>query len=510
MGGDAGVVEGEEHGVVHAQVAAAQACFEFFDFGEGALVAQVELVLGVPLAFDEGGLDEQFAGCGGVHAGVLHGAVGVDGQAEEGALGVGDGRARAEGPVRFGVLHADEVLADLFDPLRFDGGVGARPQAGGFDEFGGEHPVGPLFEQAGAGEDCELGAACAEVFAGAAGAPLGVLLAFFLDAHVREQAGEQALVDVYLVRGGVNIATAAGVNVGGSAHFAQLGEEVLPFADAQVVDVFAVAHLAQLRGRERRLLLVDVVPEQQEGGEIGGVVDEAGVHGVGFCAHVGGAFARVLDGQGGGEHHHFLGAVAAAALDNHAGQARVHGEGRHGSADGGEGCAVVTASSLAAGAFGERAEFAQQVHAVVNGAGCGRLHEREARDVAGFAHHADGDHLQDDGCEVGAQNFGVGELRARVEVFLGVEADGDTLADAAASARTLVGAGLRDTLDGQALNLGARGVARDACGTGVDDVLDAGHGQRGFGNVRGEHDARPGTGGEHAVLLGEREARVQG
>ena len=58
------------------------------------------------------------------------------------------------------------------------------------------------------------------LLAGAAGAPLGVLLAFFLDAHVREQAGEQELVDVYLVRGGVNIATAAGVNVGGSTHFA--------------------------------------------------------------------------------------------------------------------------------------------------------------------------------------------------------------------------------------------------------------------------------------------------
>ena len=106
------------------------------------------------------------------------------------------------------------------------------------------------------------------------------------------------------------------------------------------------------------MLLVDVVPEQQEGGEVGGVVDEAGVHCVGFGAYVGGAFARVLDGQGCGEHHHFLGAVAAAAFDNHAGQARVHGEGRHGSADGGEGCAVVAAASLAAGAFGERAEFA--------------------------------------------------------------------------------------------------------------------------------------------------------
>ena len=234
------------------------------------------------------------------------------------------------------------------------------------------------------------------------------------------------------------------------------------------------------------------------------------MHRIGFGAHIGGAFARVLDGQGGGEHHHFLGAVAAAAFDDYAGQARVHGECRHGSADGGEGCAIAAALAGLAGAFGERAEFAQQVHAVVDGARCGRLHEREAGDVAGLADHADCDHLQDDGCEVGAQNFGVGELGARVEVFLGVEADCDAVADAAASTGALVGACLRDAFDGQALNLGACRVAGDACGAGVDDVLDAGHGQRGFGNVRGEHDARARSGGEHAVLFGEREARVQG
>ena len=94
--------------------------------------------------------------------------------------------------------------------------------------------------------------------------------------------------------GGINIASTAGVNVSGAAHFAQLGEQVLPFADTQVVDELAVAHLAQLRGGQRRLLLVDVVPEQQEGGKVGGVVDEAGVHRVGFRAHVGGAFAREM------------------------------------------------------------------------------------------------------------------------------------------------------------------------------------------------------------------------
>ena len=44
-----------------------------------------------------------------------------------------------------------------------------------------------------------------------------------------------------------------GVNVGGASDLAQLGEEVLPLADAQVVDVLAVAHSAQPRGGQRRL-----------------------------------------------------------------------------------------------------------------------------------------------------------------------------------------------------------------------------------------------------------------
>ena len=66
------VVEGEEYGVVYAQVAAA-GVLRGSSTSARTLVTQVELVLGVPVAFDEGGLDEQFASCGGVYPGVLHG-----------------------------------------------------------------------------------------------------------------------------------------------------------------------------------------------------------------------------------------------------------------------------------------------------------------------------------------------------------------------------------------------------------------------------------------------------
>ena len=115
----------------------------------------------------------------------------------------------------------------------------------------------------------------------------------------------------------------------------------------------------------------------------------------------------------------------------------------------------------------------------------GGVDEREGRDVA----EAEVGHLQDHRREVGALDLRVGELRTGEEVLLRVQADGDAVGHAAAPARTLVGAGLAHRLDGQALDLRARGVPGDARGTGVDHVMDARHRQRRFGDVGGQDDA---------------------
>ena len=57
-------------------------------------------------------------------------------------------------------------------------------------------------------------------------------------------------------------------------------------------------------------------------------------------------------------------------------------------------------------------------------------------------------------------------------------------------------------------------VAGDAGGAGVDDVADAGDGERGLGDVGGEHDAAAARSGwrelEDAVLLGGGQAAVEG
>ena len=69
--------------------------------------------------------------------------------------------------------------------------------------------------------------------------------------------------------------------------------------------------------------------------------------------------------------------------------------------------------------------------------------------------------------------------------------------------------GLRNRFDGKTIHLGAGRIARDAGGTDVDDVPDAGHGQRGFGDVGGQHDPPAVGGGEHLLLVGYRQAREQ-
>ena len=83
---------------------------------------------------------------------------------------------------------------------------------------------------------------------------------------------------------------------------AQLADEVLPLAHAQVVQVLGLAAACgtALR-RQLPLLLAQVAPEVQVGEEVRALVGEAGVRLVGLRALLGRALARVLDRQRGGD-----------------------------------------------------------------------------------------------------------------------------------------------------------------------------------------------------------------
>ena len=274
----------------------------------------------------------------------------------------------------------------------------------------------------------------------------------------------------------------------------QLAGEVLPLAHAHVVQVLGLAALAELAAGERALLLAQVAPEVEVGEEVRGLVGEARVLLVGLRALLLRALARVLDRERGDDRDHLGGAVELARLEDHPAHPRVDLELRQ-----------APAGLRQAPVAVDRPQLLQQPDAVADLAAVGRVQEREVLDVA----ELERGHPQDHRGEVGAQDLGVGEARALLEVLLGVEADRDAVGRAPAAALALVGGRLRDRLDRQPLDLQPRAVAADARRARVDDRADPGHGQRRLGDVGREHHAGLRVRLEHPLLLGVGQPRVE-
>ena len=219
---------------------------------------------------------------------------------------------------------------------------------------------------------------------------------------------------------------------------------------------------------------------------------EAGVELSGPLLLVGRSLADVLDGQGGGDDHDLVDAAVAIGLEHHSPERRVERQP-------GEACAERGESAVMRRAVGlERPELLEERHAVGDVATVGRLDERERFDVA----QTEGGHLQDDRGEVGAEDLGLGELRAGIEVVLGEQPDAHARRDPAAPTGPLVGRCLRDRLDREPLHLRPLVVAGDASRSGIDDGSDAGHGERRLGDVGRDHDSTSGVAGEDPVLFG--------
>ena len=176
---------------------------------------------------------------------------------------------------------------------------------------------------------------------------------------------------------------------------AELAVQVLPLADAQVVQELALHGAAELVAAQRLLLLAEVAPQVEQGEEVGVLVGEPGVQLVGGLLVLGGPLARVLDGQAGGDDQHLVEHAALVGLDHHPGHPRVQREGGQRAAGRGELPVLV-----------EGVQLLEQRQAVGDGAAVRRVDEREVGDVA----EVQGGHLQQHRGEVGAQDLGVGEL----------------------------------------------------------------------------------------------------
>ena len=186
--------------------------------------------------------------------------------------------------------------------------------------------------------------------------------------------------------------------------------------------------------------------------------------------------------------------LAMPRFKNHAAHTRIERQARELAADGSELVVVV-----------DRTEFGEQLVAIGDGAARRRLDEGKVFNGA----EPERRHPQDHAGERCTQYFWVGEARPGVEIGFVIEANADAVAHPPATARALVGCGLAHRLDQQLLDLVAIAVALDARGAGIDDELNARHGERGFSHVGGQHDAARAVRFKDAVLLLLREPRKQ-
>ena len=224
---------------------------------------------------------------------------------------------------------------------------------------------------------------------------------------------------------------------------------------------------------------VIALPDVEQGQEVRALFAKRGMHGVGLGRLLQGPLARVADAQGGGDDRHLAEGVLLDRLDQHARDARIDRHAGHAPALLGQG---VLARRAADGA-----QLDERVEAVLDRRRGGPVDEGE---LGGMA-EVEGDHPQDDLGQVGAQDLGRREGRPLLIIVLRVEADTDAFGDSAAAAFALVGAALGDRPNGQAVDAGPGQILGDAGQPGVDDIADAGNGQRRLGHVGGHHDLRP-------------------
>ena len=217
----------------------------------------------------------------------------------------------------------------------------------------------------------------------------------------------------------------------------QLTMKIPPFTHAHKRQKLLVAVLAQLVLGQRLALLLIGFPEIDVGHEIRVIVIKLTMPLIRCLLFVLRTFARVLHRQGTDDNQCLMQSVVLVRLDQHSTEARVHRQ----------------LAQLAAGLgdtsfFAHGTEFLQQFKAVVNGLAVRRINKWKSSDVA--QPHAQ--HLQDNCRQVGAQNFRIGKLRAREEVFFRVETNTDPLGHPATATFTLIGRSLGDRFHRQSLH----------------------------------------------------------
>ena len=153
----------------------------------------------------------------------------------------------------------------------------------------------------------------------------------------------------------------------------------------------------------------------------------------------------------------------------------------------------------------DRAEFLQQLIAVGDRARARRFEERKRVDGT----EVERGHAQDHRSERAAQDLGFGVLRPRRRNRPRRTGARTPPRRRGRSAPRAGSPPTRDLLDLQQRHLVAQRIALDAREAGVDDAANARHRERGLRNVGREHDAPAAAWREDALLLLDRQPRVE-
>ena len=148
---------------------------------------------------------------------------------------------------------------------------------------------------------------------------------------------------------------------------AELAEQVLPLAHAQVVEVLGPAQLAELVGRQLPLLGAQVVPQGDDRQQVRAGDVEPAVGRVGLGALGDRTFSRILDRQRGGDDEHLAHAPEAVGFEHHPAEPGIDRQAGQPPADRRQ-----RANAVAVGRA-DRGELLEQQVAVADGSRVGRL-----------------------------------------------------------------------------------------------------------------------------------------
>ena len=275
----------------------------------------------------------------------------------------------------------------------------------------------------------------------------------------------------------------------------ELRVHVAPFGEAEVGDEVRAARIHHLAVRELLAeLRVEELPKGEQRQEVRPLVPEHEMRLVGRLLLRERPFARIGHRQRARDDQHLGDTAVLARGEHHPSDPRIDRQAGELAPERSEAPRCV-----------DRAQLVQQLEAVGDRAWPRRLDERKRLDVA----ERERTHAQDHGGERAPQDLGIRVPRARRVVVLAVEAHADSVGLPPAATRPLVRCRLRDLLDLQERGLVAHRITLDPRQAAVDDVADAGHGERGLGHVGREHETPTGRRREDPLLLRHRKPRVE-